>query len=236
MTAALQTELAGVVESTGGAVTRFREGDEVFASTGSKGGAYAEYICLTEDGMLTLKPANMTYEEAAAVPIGGNTALHILSNANIRDGQKVLVYGASGSVGTYAVQLAKHYGAEVTAVCSSSNVEWVADLGASSVLDYTKEDFTTRGENYDIIFDAVRKLTASRSKGSLTEDGVFLSASASTKEKVENLIFLKKEIEAGKIKAVIDRTYPFEQIPEAHRYVEKGHKKGNVAISVAGDS
>jgi NADPH:quinone reductase-like Zn-dependent oxidoreductase len=242
----LGMELAGVVEGVGKDVTLFKTGDEVFGFTGWGLGAYAEYACVPEkprrssakDGVLAIRPATMTLQEAAAgVATGGVTALRILRKANIRRGQEVLVYGASGSVGTYAVQLAKCFGAEVTGVCSTANVELVRSLGADHVIDYTKRDFAD-GESYDVVFDAVDKLASSRGKRALKKNGVYLnvtSDSGSGGGSPEDLGFLTNLIEHGKIRAVIDRCYPLDDIVEAHRYVEHGHKTGHVVISVANE-
>ncbi len=251
----LGNELAGEIEAVGKNVKLFSTGDKVFGQAGLSLGANAEYICLPEDGTLAIKPANLTYEQASVIPFGGNTALHFLRKGNITIGQKVLIYGASGSLGTAAIQLAKYFGAEVTGVCSTANVELVKSLGADKVIDYTKEDFTKNGLIYDIIFDTTGKSPFSGCVKSLKQKGVYLRAVHMTllpfvqglwtsitsskqviggvaTERKENLVFLKELVEAGNIIPVIDRHYSLEQIAEAHKYVDKGHKKGNVAITV----
>lgn len=253
---------SGEIETAGRNVKLFKEGDKVYGTTGMRMGAYAEYICLPENAVVALKSKNLSYEEAAAIPFGGNTALYFLKKANVNNGsapngsgsQKVLIYGASGSIGTYAVQLAKYFGAEVTGVCSTVNLEMVKSLGADHIFDYTKVDFSENGETYDVIFDTVGKSSFSNSIGSLKKNGILILAASglsgmlrglwtsitSSKkvisgvmsEKAEDLVFFNELIDTGKIKVVIDSSYPLEQIAEAHAYVDKGHKKGNVVITV----
>lgn len=231
----LGMELSGVVEEIGKNITRFKVGDKVFASTEFKLGAYAQYCCVAEDDPIAFKPENLSFEEAAPLSNGALTALIFLRKAKIEKGKKVLIYGASGSVGTYAVQLAKYFGTEVTGVCSKGNMNMVKSIGADSVLDYKLEDFTHSGRKYDIIFDAVGKIPASKRKISLNPSGVYynvLSLASNFKLKIEDLNFLKDLCESGRLKPVIDKIYPLSHIVEAHRYVDLGHKKGNVVIKI----
>jgi len=254
----LGQELAGEIESIGPEVKLFKKGDPVFASTGFHFGAYAEYVCLPEDGTVVIKPDNMTYDEAATVPTGGLEAIHFLREADIQKGQTILIRGASGSIGTFAIQLAKYYGAEVTGVGNPKSLEVMKSIGADKVIDYTKEDFTKSGETYDIIFDVIGKSSFSSYVSSLNKNGIYLLANPkmslinrekraakksdkkyisgnmdTTIERIEQLNFLKELIEVGKIKSVIDRRYPLEQTAKAHEYVEKGEKTGNIVITVA---
>jgi NADPH:quinone reductase-like Zn-dependent oxidoreductase len=230
-------EVSGEVETVGKDVKKFKVGDEVFGFTGFNFGGYAEYICLSvngkeKNGMVAIKPSNLTHKEAAAVPVGAITSLGFLRKGNIRRGQHVLVYGASGSVGTYTVQLAKYYGADVTGVCSTPNLELVKSIGADKVIDYTKEDLTKTGQTYDIVFDAVGKMSSAMGKRLLNKKGVFMSVMSSPSSKSDDMAFLKKLIEEEHIRPVIDRTYSLEQVAEAHQYADKGHKKGNVVITI----
>ncbi|MBI5567076.1 MAG: NAD(P)-dependent alcohol dehydrogenase [Chloroflexi bacterium] len=250
----LGSELAGEVEAVGSAVTRFKTGDPVFGYRGENMGAYAEYVCMPEDATVAIKPANLTYEEAATIPYGAVYALSLLRKANIRPGQKVLINGASGGIGSAAVQLAKHFGAEVTGVCGTPRLEFVKDLGADHVIDYTQEDFTQNGETYDVIFDILGKSSLARCKSVLKPGGILLYASFKLKQLLQmawtsrngnqkvicamapgnlaDLLTVKELVEAGKITAIIDRCYPLEEAAEAHRYVESGHRQANVAITL----
>ncbi|KWU66750.1 NAD(P)-dependent alcohol dehydrogenase [Priestia megaterium] len=230
----LGVELAGEVEDVGKNVTRFKKGDQLFAMTGMKFGGYAEYICLPEKGTIAVKPENVTCEEAASISFGGTTALHFFRKGNIQAGQKVLIYGASGAVGTAAVQLASYYGAEVTGVCSAKNSELVKSLGADRVINYQHENFTEKEERYDLIFDAVGKITKNQCQEVLALNGRFVSVEGQgiTKVQTKDLLLLKKLMEEGQIKSVIDRCYSLEQIPEAHEYVETGHKIGSVVVTL----
>lgn len=224
-------EVAGVVEEVGKEVLSFRAGDEIFASCGFRFGGYAEYTCLRDNNVIARKPSNISFDEAAAAPIGGLTALRLLRQAHVKRGDRVLIYGASGSVGTFAVQIARHFGAEVTAVCSTRNIDLVRSLGATTVIDYTKDDMGTLSVTFDVVFDAVGKL--SKPKRLLKQGGRLVSVSGSPKENADDMTMLKDLLESGKVKSVIDKTYTLEQIREAHAYVEQFHKRGNVVVQVA---
>jgi len=250
----LGSEFAGEIEATGKDVRRFKAGDRVFGYLGQRMGAYAEYLCLPEDGSLAIMPANMSYAQAAAVPYGAIMATSLLRKANLQKGHKVLINGASGGIGSAAVQLAKYYSAEVTGVCGTPRLEYVKSLGADRVIDYTTEDFTQNGETYDLIFDILGKSSFARCKNSLKQNGVYLLASfkmkpvfqmlwtkmagskkvicAMASEKPADLVRVKELSEAGKYKSIIDRCFPMQQAAEAHRYAESGHKQGNVVITM----
>jgi NADPH:quinone reductase-like Zn-dependent oxidoreductase len=253
----LGSELAGEVEAAGKHVTKFKTGDQVFAYLGMNMGANAEYVCISESGSVALKPTNLSYEEAVTLPYGAIMATSLLGKANIQRGQKVLINGASGGIGSMAVQLAKYYGAEVTGICGTPRLAFVKSLGADKVIDYTKEDFTQNGETYDLIFDILGRSSFSQVRRSLTPNGIYLLASfkmkalldmlwtslTGSKQKVicafanettESLEFVKKLVEEGKVKAIVDKSFPMEQAAEAHRYVESGHKQGNVVIAICG--
>jgi NADPH:quinone reductase-like Zn-dependent oxidoreductase len=252
-TTILGNEFAGEVEAVGSAVTRFKPGERVFGCRGESMGAYAEYICMPENGVLAVIPAHITYEEAAVIPYGATMALRLLRKVNLQPGQKVLINGASGGIGSAAVQIAKYFGAEVTGVCSTPRLDFVKSLGADRVIDYTAQDFTQNGETYDLIFDILGKCSFARCKNSLKPNGILLYASFKMKQllqmlwtsrsgkrvvcaiapgSVEDLMTVKEMVEAGKIKAIIDRSFPMEQAAKAHRYVEEGRKKGNVVITI----
>ncbi|WP_276351476.1 NAD(P)-dependent alcohol dehydrogenase [Cohnella caldifontis] len=231
----LGAEIAGEIESVGSRVSRFRPGDRIFALTGLRLGGYAEYTCLPEKALIDAKPGNLGYDEAAAIPFGGTTALYFLRKGNIRKGCKALIYGASGAVGTSAVQLARHFGAEVTAACSAANFDWVRSLGADRVIDYTKDDFSHGGVRYDLVFDAVGKADKRTCKQALAPNGKYVTVDGQgiAKVKAEDLAFLRELAETGTFRPVIDRRYPLERIAEAHRYADTGRKRGNLVVTVA---
>jgi NADPH:quinone reductase-like Zn-dependent oxidoreductase len=251
----LGQEVAGVVDAVGADVTRFKVGDEVIATTGMKMGGYAEYVCLSEKRTMAHKPANISFAEATAIPVAGQNALHFLRKADIQLGQDVLIYGSSGSIGTLAVQLAKHFGAEVTAVCSTGKIELVKSLGADHIIDYTQQDFSKNGKTYDVIFDTIGKSSFPRALSSVKDGGAYIQANPSISDMVrgpiasrrqnkrvilqfagdnsEDLVYLTELVETGKLSTVIDRAYPLDQAVEAHRYAEEGHKAGNIVLTMA---